>query len=79
MLAIQPETSRALPGRQASPAPAAAREEEFAWLLAAGCQVLIDCLTGLLRQLEPNWPARFPLTDCRTVDGNALRSNVIYR
>jgi len=53
-------------------------EEELAWLLPAGSQALIDRFTGLFRQLEPDLPARLPLTH-RAVDGNALRSDVIYR
>jgi hypothetical protein len=61
------------------PASAAAREEELASLLPGGPQVLIDCLTGLLRQLESDWPARLSLTHRRTVDGNTLRSYVIHR
>jgi len=56
----------------------AAREQEFPWLLACGFQVFIDGLTRLIRQLELDWLTGLLLPDRRTVDGVAIRGNVLY-
>ena len=56
---------------------ASTRGSKVARLLTGGLQVVIDGLTGLIRQLEPHWPSRLVLpyrctVHCITVWGNIL-------
>src|SRR5579864_3863751 len=68
-----------LPRRHAPAAPStAAREQELTRLPGCGFEVLVDCLAGLLRQLEPDRTSGLLLTHCRAGDGNTLGRNVVH-
>ncbi len=66
-----------LPGRDGSAATTTAGEEELSWLLTCGPDVVINRLTGLLGQLEPDGSARLLLSHRHTLDGVPVRSNVL--
>jgi len=75
LLADQP---RVLSGRYRSVPTATAAEEELTGLFTCGSYVTVDCLSGLLRHLEPDGLARLLLVDSRTIDGVTMRSNVLH-
>src|SRR5262249_62155077 len=56
---------------------ATAREQKFAGLFARISQVVIDGLTGLVGQLELDFPSRLPLPDHCAVDRVAVGRYVL--
>ena len=74
-LADQP---RILSRRYRTVSTAAAAEEELAQLLISRCYVTVNCLTGLLRHLEPDGLAGLFLAYGRTIDSVTMRSNVLH-
>jgi hypothetical protein len=83
-LAVQPDTGDPsgdkpciLPRRHALAHAANAREQEFAGLLTRGSQVVIDGLTGLVRQLELHRPSCLPLPDRSAIDRVAVWRDVL--
>jgi hypothetical protein len=53
-------------------------EQVLARFLVGGANVIVDCLTRLLGQLEANRTAGLPLPHGSTVGGVAIRSNVLH-
>src|SRR5437879_13886744 len=66
-----------LPGRDGLVATTTAGEQELTRPFVRGLYVVIDRLTGLLGELEPDRPARLRLTDGCAIDGLPVRSNVL--
>jgi hypothetical protein len=56
---------------------AAPRKHEFAGSSAGLPQIGTDCLTGWLGHLEPDGPARFSLTQRRSIDGMSVGRHVL--
>jgi hypothetical protein len=56
---------------------APADEQELAGFLASETNVIIDRLSGLLRQLEPNRPSGLLLPYGRAIGSVAVRSNIL--
>src|SRR5262245_5136100 len=57
--------------------PATAREQKLARLPVRVAQIIIDSLTGLLRQLELDWPSCLALSHCCAIDHVTVGWNVI--
>src|SRR5216684_4088243 len=55
----------------------AAREHKLAWLLARRSQVIFDRLPCLLGQLELDWPSGLSLPNRCSLNGVAVRRNVL--
>lgn len=68
--------SSILPCRQAA-SIASTCEQELTRLASRQAQVLIERLSGLVSQLEPNWPAGLLLPDGRPVHRVSTRGDVI--
>src|SRR6516162_9666963 len=74
-LADQPSI---LPCRNSSVAAATAGKEVLTRLLVGGSDVVVDCLTGLLRHLEPDWLAGLLLAHRRAIDGMSVRCYIFH-
>src|ERR1700730_12760094 len=59
---------RVLSRRDARSRPTSADEHKFAGLFGSGSQVIVDRLTGLFRQLEPDGLPGLLLSDRRSID-----------
>jgi hypothetical protein len=67
-----------LPGRQMPVGATTAWEQALAKLSVADAKVVIQRLTGHLRQLEANGPASLPLTDVGAVNCIAVGRHVLH-
>src|SRR6266853_3822706 len=63
--------------RHALPRPPVPAEQEFAWFLAGGPQVVVDGLPGLLGDFEPDRNASLFLPDRGTINGVAMGGDVV--
>ena len=66
-----------LPGRHAACRAAPTREQKFARPFASGSQVVINSLSGLLRQFEPNRLTGFLLADGCPIGCIAIRCDIL--
>jgi len=57
-------------------APTAPGEQIVTWPLAGFLQEVVNGLPGLIRQLELDWPPGLLLSDGRTIDRIAIRSDI---
>jgi hypothetical protein len=48
------------------------------WLLVGGSDVIVDCLTGLLRHLEPDRLPGLLLAHRRAIDGMSVRCHIFH-
>ena len=65
-------------GSQASIRTLPTNEQEFIALFVFSPYVVIQCLSGLFRNLKSNWMASFLLPDSCTINFVAPRRNVFY-
>ena len=65
-----------MPGRQIAATTTTPGEKVITSLLAAVCQIVVDGLARLLRDLELDRAPRLSLADGGSVDGVAMRRNV---
>jgi hypothetical protein len=54
-------------------------EQEIASLPACPAQIVVQCLTRLLRDFKTDRPTCFLLPNCRSVEGVAVRRHIIHR
>src|SRR5262245_19683425 len=73
------DQARVLACRHTAISSPAAREKKLAGLLTRCSQVVVDGLTGLVGQLEFDWPPCLFLPNHCSVDCVAIRSNVFHR
>ena len=69
--------TRVLTRRHALSRPPLPAEEEFAWFLAGGSQVVVNGLPGLLGDFEPDRNAGLFLPDGGAVDGVSMGRDVV--
>src|SRR5215472_10722072 len=74
-LADQPSI---LPCRNSTVAVASAGKEVLTRLLVGGSYIVVDCLTGLLRHLEPDRLAGLLLAHRRAIDGMSVRCHIFH-
>src|ERR1700726_1825272 len=69
--------TRGLTRRHALSRPPLPAEEEFAWFLAGGSQVVVNGLPGLLGDFESDRNARLFLPDGGAIDGVSMGRDVV--
>ena len=69
--------TRILTRRHALSRPPLSAEEEFAWFLAGGSQVVVNGLPGLLGDFEPDRNASLFLPDGGAIDGVSMGRDVV--
>src|SRR6202795_5414315 len=69
--------TRILTRRHALSRPPLPAEEEFAWFLAGGSQVIVNGLPGLLGDFEPDRNAGLFLPDGGAIDGVSMGRDVV--
>ena len=74
---IQSPTRRALSDREGPAQPTLRGKKEISSLAVGGAEVVIERLPGLFGELKPHRPASFLLTHRCTLNGVAVRGNVL--
>ena len=66
-----------MPGRKAQLRLALCGEKKLSSFPVCHAEVFVDRLAGLFGDLEPYWPARLLLPDCRSLDGVSMWGNIL--